>query len=178
MRALRSTPRPYRVVLVRHGPAEPRDPARWPDDRDRPLSRSGLRETRRAARGLATLVGPVGRLASGTAERTRRTADLLAAALPRNARRAIWDELESGRPAPPILERIGRTARSSSALLLVGHDPALSELLGLALAGEGIPFARLAKAGAACIEFPRDVRAGAGRLAWLLTRAQLTAVGS
>lgn len=29
-----------RLLLIRHGPAGERDPLRWPDDRDRPLTRA------------------------------------------------------------------------------------------------------------------------------------------
>ena len=44
------------VVLVRHAIAAERDPSRWPDDRERPLTRQGEERMRRAAKGLAKVV--------------------------------------------------------------------------------------------------------------------------
>ena len=36
-----------RVILFRHGPAEVRDPSRWPEDTERPLTRRGEKRSRR-----------------------------------------------------------------------------------------------------------------------------------
>ncbi|MGI0070577.1 MAG: SixA phosphatase family protein [Thermoplasmata archaeon] len=162
-----------RVVVFRHGPAESRDPARWPDDAERALSAEGLRETRRAARGLARALGRVSTLATSPARRARSTAEVLGAALDPSRRPTFWPELASGAPAAPLLPRLVRAAGPGRTVVLVGHAPMLSELVGLALTGDEVPIVRLTKAGAACLEFPRGVRAGAAELRWLLTRKQL-----
>ncbi len=169
-------PRGVRVVLFRHGPAESRDPARWPDDGRRPLTEKGREETGRAARGLARLAAPVGRILSSPAERAVATAAVLRDALGRDREVEEWEELASGRLAAPILERLGRTARDGETVVLVGHDPTLTEFAGLALVGEGIAVLSLAKGGAGLLEFPASLVAGGGRLAWLLTRKQLSDV--
>jgi phosphohistidine phosphatase len=162
-----------RVVVLRHGPAEVRDPARWPDDDLRPLSAKGAQQTRRVARGLAELLEPVTCLASSPALRARRTADLLGRELRPPRRTAIWPELDTGRVAAPILVRLRREAGARGEVVIVGHEPTLAEFVGLALTGEGVSVIRLAKGGAACLEFPSAVRPGSGRLLWLLTRKQL-----
>jgi phosphohistidine phosphatase len=169
--------RPARVVLLRHGPAEVRDPARWPDDRHRPLSAKGLAQTRRVARSVAGLVGDAAFVASGPALRARRTAELVAESLDPPRTSVLWSELDVGRRPEAALSRLGRELRRGRRGILVGHDPGLGELLGLAISGEGIRLARLTKAGAACLEFPAGVRPGAARLLWLLTRKQLVARG-
>ncbi|MGA8542192.1 MAG: histidine phosphatase family protein [Thermoplasmata archaeon] len=166
-----------RVVLFRHGPAERRDPARWPDDALRPLSRKGVQQTRRAARGLARQVEHVTRVASSPAVRARRSAEILGETLEPPVRPQLWAELDLGTTAAAILPRLRHETGAGRTVVLVGHDPTLSEFLGLALAAESVAVARLTKAGAACVEFPRSVRPGSGRLVWLLTRRQL-AVGS
>jgi hypothetical protein len=38
-----------KIILFRHGPAESRDPERWPDDAERPLTPRGEKRTRLAA---------------------------------------------------------------------------------------------------------------------------------
>lgn len=59
--------------------------------------------------------------------------------------------------------------------MLVGHNPTLSELVGLALVGEEIVLAQITRGGAACLEFPEALRPTGGRLLWLVTRRQLVA---
>ena len=164
-----------RVVVLRHGPAESRDPGRWPDDELRPLSRKGAAQTRRVARGLIPELGTVGRLASSPAVRARSTAEILGRALEPPRRPTLWPELDLGAPAGGLLTRLRAELEADRTVVLVGHEPTLSEFLGLALVGESVDVAHLTKAGAACVEFPRTVRPGSGRLLWLLTRKQLAA---
>jgi phosphohistidine phosphatase len=171
------TARGVTVVLLRHGPAEERDPTRWPDDRERPLSSKGRAQTQKAAAGLVELLERVDRLASGPAVRSQRTAELLGRALRPPRRVELWPELDLDGPAPRILARLRRELRVRQTAVLVGHDPVLAELVGLALTGEGAAVARLTKAGAAAIEFPASVGPGSGRLLWLLTRKQLAGLG-
>lgn len=166
-------PRGVTVILLRHGPAEERDPARWPDDRLRPLSAKGIAQTRRVAAGLTGLLDGVGHLASGPALRSRRTAELLGRTLDPPRRVELWSELDLDEPAAPILGRLRREVKVHETAVLVGHDPTLAELLGLAVTGEGLPIAHLTKAGAAALEFPASIRPGGARLLWLLTRKQL-----
>lgn len=164
-----------RVIAVRHGPAEVRDPARWPDDDQRPLTRKGEAETRRAARGLASVVRSADRLATSAADRAVRTAELIHRELEAAPTPETWEELAPGNLSTPIFDRIRRSARPHETVLLVGHEPTLAEFVGEALTGEGLSVVRLTKGGAVCLEFSNSVRPGAGRLVWLLTRKQLAA---
>ena len=170
---MREPSRAARVVVFRHGPAEVRDPARWPDDGLRPLSRKGTQQTRRVAAGLARLLDPVSCLASSPALRARQTADRLGRALDPPRRPVLWAELDAGTLAAPLLVRVRRETGPNRTVVIVGHEPTLAEFIGLALTGDGVAVARLTKGGAACLEFPSAVRPGAARLLWLLTRKQL-----
>ncbi len=169
-------PRNVRVLVVRHGPAEERNPRRWPNDDDRPLTVKGVSQTRRAAKGLARVYPRVDRIATSAAVRAVKTAELLRETLGRPSRIEQWEELSAGRLAGPILERLRRSARTGQEIVLVGHEPTLAEFVGVALAGDGVPLVRLGKGGVACLEFPASVAPGAGRLVWLLTRKQLAGV--
>jgi phosphohistidine phosphatase len=166
------------LVVVRHGPAEDRDPVRWPNDRLRPLSVKGARQTRKVADGLAGLVDGVARLASGPALRAHRTAEIVGRTLRPPHEVELWPELDLDMPAPPILARVRRELHTRQTAVLVGHDPVLSELIGIALTGESAAVARLTKGGAAALEFPASVRPGSARLLWLLTRKQLAALAA
>jgi phosphohistidine phosphatase SixA len=143
----------------------------------RPLSAKGLQQTRRVADGLAGLLDGVQHLASGPAVRAERTAEIVGRALDPPRRVALWPELDLDQPSEPILARVRRELKVHETAVLVGHDPVLPEVVGLALTGEGTPFARLTKGGAAALEFPASVRPGSARLLWLLTRKQLAGLG-
>jgi phosphohistidine phosphatase len=166
-----------RVVVVRHGPAFDRDPIRWPDDARRPLTPKGAAQTRRAARGLSRYLGKVDRIVTSGAVRCRATTNLIRVPMKDPPGAEIWRELAPGALAPPILQRLARTARAGQQVIIVGHDPTLTEFIGLSLVGEGTPFVRMGKGAATCLEFPRGVRAGAGVLRWLATRKQLSRAG-
>ncbi|MGI0131727.1 MAG: SixA phosphatase family protein [Thermoplasmata archaeon] len=164
------------VYLFRHGPAEERDPQRWPDDARRPLTRAGIEETEAAARGLRSLEPPVARILTSPAERASATAEIVRSTLGVGSPVSTWPELAPDEPASGVLARLaGEPPRRD--VLLVGHEPTLGELTGLALTGEGVSIVRLTRAGAAAIDFARKVAPGAGALDWLLTRRQLIRLG-
>ncbi len=176
MPRVRPGPRNVRVIVVRHGPAELRDPIQWPDDDRRPLTSKGRRQTARAARGIARLAKPVRKIATSAADRALATAEIVRHLSGGKADMETWEELASGRLAAPIFDRLRHSIRTGQDILLVGHEPTLAEFIGLSLSGDGQPLVRFAKGGAACIEFPAAITPGAGRLVWLLTRKQLSRV--
>ncbi len=162
--------------MVRHGPAADRDPSRWPDDQLRPLTPEGIRSTRRAAKGLASLRPTVDKILTSPAARAYGTAEILREVLQVESELERWPELEPDTPPGPILERLQRLSRRRG-IVLVGHEPTLGELLGLSVTGESVPISRFSKAGAAKISFPEEPRAGAAEIDWVLTRKQLERLG-
>jgi len=169
--------RGVRLIVLRHGPAAERDPVRWPDDTKRPLTPEGAASTRKAAKGLIRYIGHVDRILTSDAVRCRVTAEIVRGSMERPPAIVVWKELSPGLLAPPIFTRLHRDARSNQQVLLVGHEPTLAEFLGVALVGEGTPFVRLGKGAAACVDFPRGIRPGAGVLRWLATPKQLARAG-
>jgi len=168
------------VVLLRHAPAEVRDPARWPQDERRPLTRAGRSDARRVALGLRAAGVHPERVVASAADRALATAQIAVRALgngaPSNVER--WDELAPGAEAGAALGRLARERSMRGTVLLVGHEPQLGRLLGLLVFGEPVAAVRLRRAGAALIELPGRVVPGGGRLDWLLTRRQLTALAA
>jgi phosphohistidine phosphatase len=173
MRTAPSTAKNIRVIVIRHGPAEERDPVRWPDDTLRPLTSKGKQQTRRAARGLARVMPPVARIASSAADRAVSTANLVRDALADPPRLETWPELGPGNLPNLLFDRLRRASRANRELALVGHEPTLAEFVGMAIVGDGVSVVHLTKGGAACLEFPGGIRPGSGKLLWLLTRKQL-----
>jgi phosphohistidine phosphatase len=170
--------RNVRVVVVRHGPAEERDPVRWPNDARRPLTNKGRAQTRRAARGIAHVAQPDARVVSSAAERAVATAELVRSELEKPPKLETWPELAPGNLPAPIFDRLRRSARPGQEVVLVGHEPTLAEFIGLALIGDDVSVVHLTKGGAACLEFPASLKPGSARLVWLLTRKQLASGSS
>lgn len=163
------------LLVFRHGPAEDRDASRWPDDRRRPLTDEGRRATERAARGLRALECRPGRVLTSPATRARATAEILRKELRVDAPLAEWEELAPEAPAAPILERLHRWT-GADPVAVVGHEPTLGELVGLAVTGDAVPITRLTRAGAILLAFPREARPGAAQIDWAVPRKVLGAL--
>ncbi|HTY49068.1 MAG TPA: phosphohistidine phosphatase SixA [Steroidobacteraceae bacterium] len=163
-----------RLYLIRHAIAHDRDPARWRDDRQRPLTPEGVEKFRRTAAGLGHLVGTVDRLLTSPLVRARETAGVLhdVAGWPAPIEHAA---LAPGRTVAQVLALLREQLADSIAL--VGHEPWLGRLLAVCVAG---PQARLAchfkKGGAACLSFRAQPRPGQATLEWLATPKLLRAL--
>lgn len=164
-----------RLILVRHGPAGPRDAERWPDDALRPLTSRGIKRSRDAARGLARVEPGIGLIASSSLARALQTARIFAQALEVAAVETL-EGLGPGGPRENILEFLAAHAAVPS-VMLVGHEPALGELAGALLFGAPSHLA-IRKAGACAIEFGTEVRVGAGALRWFLPAKLLARLAS
>jgi phosphohistidine phosphatase len=157
------------LYLVRHAIAAKRDPARWPDDSQRPLTPDGVARFRPAARGLARIVPTVERVFSSPFPRAWQTAEIL--------------NEESGWPAPEPREDLAATRPpdDGAALLdeidaesvaLVGHEPNLSLLASFLLTGDhGLARLELKKGGSAFLELPDGAEGNIGTaiLRWSLS---------
>lgn len=147
------------VVLMRHGIAEEPVPGR--SDADRALTERGRVRARAAAADLAGVLGPVDRLASSDLVRACETADLLAEAIP-VSERLVLPELRPESDPEAVFRWLG--ALPGGVTILVGHEPQMNLLLGVALTGTPRSLARFRKAGVAWLTFPGALRPGGGRL--------------
>ena len=165
------------LLVVRHAVAKDRDAfARTGrDDSERPLTRRGRREFRKAARGIARLSGEVSVLATSPYVRTVETAELLAKAL--GLERAVRrSELEPGGSADALLAWLGKRGRSAT-VAVVGHEPDVSRLVAYCATGRAEDFFDFDKGGACLLAFEGAARPGRAKMCWLLTAAQLRRVG-
>ncbi len=168
------------LVLLRHAPAAVRDPARWPDDAVRPLTKAGRLDARRVADGLRGMGFRPALVATSPAARCAATAEIAAGRLSDGAPPEVerWPELAVAGTAQGVVDRLSRERLRGRPVLLVGHEPLLGRLAGLLVFGEDVPALRLRRAGACSLEMPRAPVAGSARLDWLLTRAQLARLGA
>ena len=155
------------LYLVRHGVAYDADAARWPDDRDRPLTPDGEKRFRQAARGLAQLVDSVDAMLSSPFSRAWRTAELLNAEA-RWPRPVVCDALEAGGSPAGVLQALQPHA-SAKAVALVGHEPSMHELVSYLLTADTTHAqVEFRKGGVARLELGGGLQPGTARLVWLL----------
>jgi phosphohistidine phosphatase len=149
------------LIFLRHGLAGER--SEWQGrDEDRPLTEAGKAQTAREAAGLkkAGLVPDL--IVTSPLVRARQTAEIVARELGIPGRVAIDEGLSPGfrrKQLRRILEQHGGHGR----LMIVGHEPDFSKVVGRATGGEVV----LDKGGVAVVEVT-DRKAPAGRLVWLV----------
>lgn len=162
------------LIIVRHAIACTRDPQRWPDDRERPLSPAGVSRARRAARGLGHLIDPPSRVLASPLTRALDTAAILSADAGWPCARVCMQL--SPEVSPEALFAV-LCAERSRRIAVVGHQPQLGGLLAYCLPGAAQPSAfQLKKSGVALLVFDGVARAGGATLRALLPAVVLRAV--
>ena len=155
-----------RLVLLRHGPAGERDPLRWPDDRDRPLTAKGVASTREAVRGILRIESRLPHVLTSPLARAEQTASVI---IEETDLDTGWEPLESLVPGGSWRRTLTalESLPADGVVALVGHEPDLGKLAGVLLFGapRALP---LKKAGACSIDFETKAVAGAGELRWFL----------
>ena len=146
--------------LLRH--ADAGDPGAWRgDDAARPLSDKGYAQAERLALHLALVGFEPDAVLSSPKARARQTAEIVASALGQDVR---LDDRLGGSLSLQGVEAILGEAGDVSRPVLVGHDPDFSELLST-LTDAAL---EMKKGALARVDLPDGLRAGAGRLRWLL----------
>jgi phosphohistidine phosphatase len=167
------------LYILRHGLAGSREEWTGPDA-ERPLTSKGRSRSRAAARGLARLGVAPDVILTSALVRAAETARLTAAAL-----HAPVDEVQALEPGK--LEKGYRSLLQSYAeaasVMLVGHEPDLSALIGTLIAGPNQARIELKKG--ACARLSLDAEAltsdaepPAAALLWLVTAQALGTIGN
>lgn len=137
------------LYVLRHGTAVAHGTPGIPDS-DRPLTSKGERRMKQVARGLKRLDLELDRIVTSPLPRARRTAEIVAGALGLGDRLEEAEVLSAGTPARVVRDWLA--GRTESRLMVVGHNPDLTELIALLL-GLGpalVPF-ELKKGGLAAL---------------------------
>ena len=120
-----------RLILLRHGKAEPRDG--WPgEDADRPLTRDGERRAQRVLKAVGPLIG-TGEIWTSPFLRARATAEIASALWGQPLREQPWLAAEAAPAAAWLPNLAGR-----GDLVLVGHEPDLSACAALLVGGAAL----------------------------------------
>ncbi|HZR79484.1 MAG TPA: phosphohistidine phosphatase SixA [Candidatus Binatia bacterium] len=162
-----------RIFVVRHAIAE--DRAASGRDADRALTREGRKKMKRAARGLAVLEVRPAAILTSPLVRARETAEILAAEL--NVPIELCPPLASGAD-PREVAAVVEQRSPDDALMLVGHEPDLGQIVAAWLTGSRDGLAvRFRKGAVACLMAGMLPPEGRATLDWFLTADQLGAMG-
>jgi phosphohistidine phosphatase len=160
-----------RLLLLRHGSAEPAGPATGHRDEPRRLTEDGRARMEAAARGMAALGIAAEEVVTSPLARCRQTAGIVAAALgsplredPRLRPGADLDDVED-----LLIERPG-----ASALLICGHEPDLSGIVAALTGGAAVEFRK----GSLAVLDVHAARTGGGVLRALYPPAALRVMGA
>ena len=166
-----------RLYFLRHAIAVDRE--QWDEpDSERPLTDEGRAQFEVVARGLAALDLAPDAIYTSPFIRASETARIVAAALAKEF--DVWPELASGCDLERLAPRLAELGEAR-AVMLVGHEPDFSALIGRLVSG-GTPASLALKKGGCCrvdisrkavLSGDRRKLTGAGELAWLLTPGQL-----
>jgi phosphohistidine phosphatase len=161
-----------RLLVFRHGIAE--EHAADGHDASRVLTAEGVERTRAAARGLARIADPLDIILTSPKMRALQTANEAGAAF--GCAVEVLGCLSGGSPDEALR---GLAARGEQAVMIVGHEPMLSELVEQVCTGSRrLGFVDMRKAGCACLDVvlqsSGDVTAAT--LLWLATPRILRAL--
>jgi len=123
------------LLLHRHASAHSADPARWPDDTERPLDEKGIDVEHRVARWVRKSDLVPDAILTSPWRRAAESAAILATETRAGALPARCEALA----APPDLEELRHALRRTDgarSVALVGHEPWLGELASLLLTGD------------------------------------------
>ncbi len=161
------------LYLLRHGLAIERGTRGFEDDATRPLTSKGRRQMRKTAAALKQLERNFDLILASPFLRTRQTAEIVAEKLKAKKRLKLANALAPGGSVKVLLRQLGREKPKPKKLLLVGHEPDLSRMVSLLVAGNQVAALDFKKGGLCKLEAEKLTAGRCATLAWLLTPKQL-----
>jgi phosphohistidine phosphatase len=157
------------LYILRHGKAE--DAGHGISDADRKLTKKGREEIIAIAQWMAAQELSFDLIAASPLARAQETAALVAGVLG-TEKMATWQVLVPGGSPDEVCRETGKFPEDAT-VLLVGHEPLLSTLVGRIIAGNDDAGIVMTKGGLAKIRNYSFHQRPEGELHWLLTAKQM-----
>lgn len=161
------------LYILRHGKAG--QSSEDPGDNMRKLTPAGRKEIRYIARWMKKEKFRFDVIASSPLIRASETAGIVARMLDRKDRVVTWDDLAPGGDPDTVCYNAAQSATDAT-ILLIGHEPELSGLVGKIISSAGTASVIFAKGGLAKIRNYSFDQQPSGALQWLLTPKQIQAM--
>ena len=161
------------IFLLRHGIAVEPGSAGFEKDSERTLIPKGERKLWQVADAMAGQKLSFDVILTSPYIRARQTADIIAEALDLRKKLQEVEHLTPGGSAKKLIETINSLKPPPTDVLLVGHEPSMSELISLLISGDTKTGVQMKKGGL-CKLTVDELRSGqCARLEWLLTPKQM-----
>lgn len=164
---------PMNLYLMRHGLAVERGSPGYDSDRERPLTAKGERRVRSVAGALRKLNIPFNIILSSPLVRAHQTAEVLNTKWKPKLKVHLTEHLAPEGSAKELLNLVRALPAPAEDVLLVGHEPDLSELASLLLTGGDGVAVVFKKGGVAKLSVAHLRPGRCATLEWLLTSRQL-----
>jgi len=158
----------YELYVMRHGLAVNRGSVRFADDAQRPLEPEGKEKMREITEGLKRLGFDVDWIVSSPLVRAVETAEIVAASLPASGPVEVCDALRPGGSSEDVLAYLAKRPNRTR-VLLVGHEPDLSDLAARLIGAGSHANLAFKKGGCCLIRFDEFPPRNPGQLVWWLT---------
>ena len=145
-------------------------------DMGRALTAAGRKEIAEVVEALDRLDVDVTRIVTSPLRRAKETAAIAAKVLKKEDVLEVWEELKPESRTRELYTRLSKL-RVDSTVLIVGHEPYLSGMIGELVAGSDQSRIVLKKAGIAKVEVTSLTPKPEGVLRWLLTPRLLKKIG-
>lgn len=165
-----------KLYILRHGLAVERGAPGYERDADRCLTPEGREKMEQAARGMAALGLEFDLILTSPYVRARETAEIVAQVLGLSEHLEVCEALAPGGCRKDLFKRLKNCATDEQ-VILVGHEPDLSELIGDLIAADPTCAIELKKGSLACLSLARPCRPETACLEWLLTPKLLRLLG-
>jgi phosphohistidine phosphatase len=160
------------LYILRHGIAVEHGAAGYKNDDERPLTGKGERKMWKIADAIKEMEISFDSIFSSPLVRARQTAEIVAEALKCKKRLELTDTLSPQQSAKPLIEHL-QDQRAVDDILLVGHEPFLSQFVSLLISGNPETSVLLKKGGFCKLSTEHLKHAKCATLEWLLTPKQM-----
>jgi phosphohistidine phosphatase len=156
------------LYILRHAIAEPRETPGY-NDEDRPLTKDGIRKMKAVANGMRKLGLEFGRLLSSPYLRARQTAEIVAAVFKMELE--VWEPLIPTVGHRVLIAKLVKVREDN--VMLVGHEPHLSEFVSVLISGNPDTQLELKKGSLCKLRSDHLIYGRCATLEWLMAPAQL-----
>ena len=162
------------LYILRHGLAAQRSASHLQTDRRRPLTDEGEKKIRKIVRAMKAMELSFDLILTSPFLRAQQTAAIVADVMKARKRLEPADELAVGASPKDLLARLDTRQPHPENVLLVGHEPYLSSLMSVLLAGTPAIKMELKKGGMAKLAVTSLKPGRHATLEWFLTPKQMT----
>ena len=163
------------IYVLRHGIAVERATGGYKKDGDRPLTKEGEYKMEQIAQAMLAMGFELDLILSSPYARAEQTAQIVAGQFGKEVTFTDF-LLPDGSPRQLIAEIAEINDEKPQCVLLVGHEPDLSQLISVLVTGGGAAAIELKKGGLCKLTSEKLIFGQCATLNWLLTPKQLRAI--